>query len=63
MLSRVRAWMQRRLERKLWVDQLAFGHSVVLQTPRHRWNPLRFILGEIKVRRIDPRKMSKVVKL
>lgn len=45
-----------REEMKGHMDAMVYGTGRVMTIERKRWNPLRYVLGIEKVKRLDPRK-------
>lgn len=41
------------------MDAVIYGRSILQRTERKWYNPMRYILGVEKVKRIDPRKVYK----
>lgn len=48
-------WLNEKIERDLRFDKMIFGVSIYHLYYRHPLNPLRYILGERKVTRLNPR--------
>jgi hypothetical protein len=47
-------WLLKKILSELAIDKLVFGTTIFQTTKRHRWNPMRWILGDRKFQRIDP---------
>ena len=42
---------------KVHKDSMQYGYAYALKHHRKWWNPLRYIYGELKIKRIDPTKI------
>lgn len=58
----VRHWQEeyrfnqrQKVNKELREDEFIYGNSFLYQTERSRFNPMRYIVGRTKFRRIDPR--------
>jgi hypothetical protein len=49
-------WLNMRQIKRANIDALMLGQSILKETRRGRFNPLRYIAGEHKLKRIDPLK-------
>lgn len=53
-MSKLGNWLNQREINKAKYDQMIFGVSYLYYYNRYPWNPLYYILGVVKVKRIKP---------
>lgn len=56
-MTKLGQFLNDRQRNKIEYDIVVFGTSFIYMTDRSKFNPMRYILGRIKIKRIDPRKM------
>jgi len=54
-MTKLGKWFHERELQKLWSDEMIYGVSIHHLFYRAPWNPLKYILGEVKITRLNPK--------
>lgn len=54
-MTKLGHWINQRQLNEVQLDKMIFGTGIYILHYRYPFNPLRWILGEVKIKRLDPR--------